>query len=236
MTAEAVNTYDEVPYASLPFPDTHPDRLATVARLFGLNPPDISHCRVLELGCASGGNIMPMAELLPDSTFVGIDLSRRQIDAGQEQLKELNLSNVELRHASILDVDDSYGKFDYIICHGVYSWVPDTVQDKILAVCKQNLNPTGIAYISYNTLPGWHMRGMVRDMMRYHAGRFDDARSRIGQARALLDFLVKAAGSRVAEAMPGLVPLPRAFGRDQRAHLFPPVRGKSDDTWVEIPG
>ena len=194
MTAATTNSYDEVPYTSFPFPDTHPDRLATIGRLFGLSPKDISQCRVLELGCSTGGNIMPMAELLPDSTFLGVDLSQRQVAAGQQMLAELKLKNIELRHASITNVDESYGKFDYIICHGVYSWVPDAVQSKIMSICKENLNPAGIAYISYNTLPGWHMRGMVRDMMRYHANRFGDAPTRIGQARALLDFLVKASG------------------------------------------
>src|SRR5205823_6567249 len=107
-------------------------------------------------------------ELYPESTFLGIDLAQRQIDFGQQQVAELGLKNVELRRASITEVDDSYGKFDYIICHGVYSWVPDTVQAKILDVCRQNLSPDGVAYVSYNTLPGWHMRGMIRDMMRYH--------------------------------------------------------------------
>jgi len=80
-----------------------------------------------------------------------------------------------LRHASILDVDESWGQFDYVICHGVYSWVPEAVQDKILTICKANLTPNGVAYVSYNTLPGWHMRGMIRDMMRYHSNRFAEA-------------------------------------------------------------
>src|SRR5438067_606079 len=141
MTAPATTSYDEVPYTSYPFPDTHPDHLCTVATLFGLKPPDISQCRVLELGCASGGNLMPLAELYAESTFLGIDLAQRQIDFGQQQVAELGLKNVELRRASITEVDDSYGKFDYIICHGVYSWVPDTVQAKILDVCRQNLSP-----------------------------------------------------------------------------------------------
>lgn len=195
MTAKKTYSYDEVPYHSYPFPETHPDRLATVARLFGLTPPDVTKCRMLELGSASGGNIAPLAELFPNSQFVGIDLSGRQIEAGQQIVKTLGLKNIELRHASILDVNDSWGKFDFIVCHGVYSWVPTEVQDKILDISKKNLNPDGVAYVSYNTLPGWHMRGMIRDMMRYHATRFAEPAVRIGQARALLDFLVQAVGN-----------------------------------------
>jgi hypothetical protein len=53
----ATNPYDEVPYPDKPVPKSHPDRLAAVATLFGMQPPAIDHCRVLELGCASGRNL-----------------------------------------------------------------------------------------------------------------------------------------------------------------------------------
>ncbi|HVL11243.1 MAG TPA: class I SAM-dependent methyltransferase [Gemmata sp.] len=189
----SANSYDEVPYDSNPFPYTHPARVATVATLFGLRPPPVATCRVLELGCASGGNLVPMAESLPGGEFVGVDFSARQIADGEHVVRESGLKNVQLRHASILDIDDSYGRFDYVICHGVFSWVPDAVRDKILAVCRDLLTPDGVAYVSYNTYPGWHMRGMIRDMMRYHATRFDTPALRVQQARALLDFLAQTA-------------------------------------------
>src|SRR5262249_30408638 len=162
--------YDEVPYSSKPFPQTHPDNLATVATLFGMTPPPVERCRVLELGCAAGGNLLPLAAALPGSRFVGIDLSRRQIDDGRPGREALGLRNFRLRHRSILDVGADFGQFDYILCHGVYSWVPAPVQDKILEVCAGHLAPNGVAYVSYNTYPGWHIPGAVRAMMRYHAG------------------------------------------------------------------
>ena len=31
-----------------------------------------------------------------------------------------------------------------------------------------------MAYVSYNTYPGWHIRGMIRDMMCYHTRQFSD--------------------------------------------------------------
>ncbi|MBM3982068.1 MAG: methyltransferase domain-containing protein [Planctomycetes bacterium] len=194
MNAIPVRTsYDEVPYDSLPFAQSHPSRLATVATLFGLKPPQVDRCRVLELGCAAGGNIIPHAEAFPNSWFVGVDLSARQIADGERVVRKSGLPNVSLRHASIADIDETYGHFDYVICHGVYSWVPRDIQDRILAVCSERLAPNGVAYVSYNTYPGWHMRGMIRDMMRYHAFRFDTPEARIGQARALLDFLAQSA-------------------------------------------
>ncbi|HID29405.1 MAG TPA: class I SAM-dependent methyltransferase, partial [Desulfobacterales bacterium] len=184
-------SYDEVPYESQSFPQSHPDRLATLGRLFGLSPTPITCCRVLELGCASGGNLIPMAYHLPESKFVGVDLSKRQVEMGQKTIQDLGLKNIRIKHASITDVDSSWGVFDYIIAHGLYSWVPDEVQEKILSVSSDNLAPQGIAYVSYNTFPGWHMREMVRHMMLYHANQFEESSKRIEQARALMDFLAR---------------------------------------------
>lgn len=186
------NSYDEIPYDSQPFPQTHPDRLATLATLFGLPYPPLTHCRVLELGCAAGGNLIPLAEQLPQDDFVGVDLSAKQIADGQQTIDAVGFHNVRLIAASILDIDDSWGKFDYIICHGVYSWVPELVQHKILSVCKEHLTADGIAYVSYNTLPGWRMRGMIRDLMRHHALSFSTPNQQVEQARAILDFLAQA--------------------------------------------
>jgi methyltransferase-like protein/SAM-dependent methyltransferase len=188
---DKVNSYDEVPYESQPFPQSHPDRLATIARLFGMSPPAIDHCHVLELGCAGGGNLIPMAFQLPGSEFVGIDYSRRHVQTAQEVIRDLDLKNIRVEHGSILDVDATWGAFDYIICHGVYSWVTEDVQDKILSICAENLREQGVAYISYNTYPGWHMREMIRRMMIYHTDRFTDPVRKIQQARALIDFLAR---------------------------------------------
>jgi methyltransferase-like protein/2-polyprenyl-3-methyl-5-hydroxy-6-metoxy-1,4-benzoquinol methylase len=183
--------YDEIPYISHPYPHSHPERLAAIARLLGLAPPPIDRCRVLELGCAAGNNLIPVAEAYPESSFLGVDLSERQIAAGKTSVDALELKNLELRHANIMEVSADYGTFDYIIVHGIYSWVPREVQDQILTICKQNLTANGVAYVSYNTLPGWHMRGMIRDMMLYHIQRFSDPRQKLQQARSLLEFLVK---------------------------------------------
>lgn len=186
-------SYDEIPYHGTAFHYTHPDRLAANAILFGLEPPRVRTARVLELGCAEGANLIPMALTLPEARFVGIDLSPRQVAAGQERIAALGLTNIELRTLSILDVDESLGAFDYIICHGVFSWVPEKVRETILEILDKRLALQGVGYVSYNTYPGWHVRGMIRDMLRYHARRFDDPMVKLRQSRAFLDFLVKAA-------------------------------------------
>lgn len=192
MDPEIVTSYDALPYESHPYAHTHPDQLAAKAMLFGMTTPDVDGCRVLELGCAGGGNIIPMAVSLPGASFVGIDLSQRQLKDGWGQIERLGLKNVELQHRSILDVSADDGAFDYIVCHGVFSWVDREVQEAILRICHENLAPNGVAYISYNTNPGWFLRGMVRQMMCYHAAQFDDPETKVRQARALLDFLINA--------------------------------------------
>lgn len=191
MSTSQPNPYDTLPYDSRAFPQAHPNHLAALARVFGLASPRVDTCRILELGCASGGNLIPLAVQFPDASHLGVDLSARQIEDGQATIAQLGLANIELRHASIGDVDASWGTFDYVIAHGVYSWVPDAVQDKLLAICKENLAPNGVAYVSYNTYPGWRMRGMIRDAMRYHAQQFTNPTQQVSQARALIDFLAQ---------------------------------------------
>jgi methyltransferase-like protein/SAM-dependent methyltransferase len=189
----APTSYDEVPYTSYAYPLTHPDRLATVGRLFGMTPAPIERARVLELGCASGGNLIPLAEQLPGAEIVGVDLSAVEVGQGQAAIRELGISNVTLHHADLQAIDASWGRFDYVLCHGVFSWVARPVQDRILAICRENLAPQGIAYVSYNTYPGWHLRESVRHMMRFHTGQFADPHERTAQAGALVDFLLSAA-------------------------------------------
>ena len=191
VTTDPLDSYDRVPYTSHPHPQAHPDRLHVVASLFGARPAPVTSCRVLELGCGSGGHLLPMAELLPGSELVGLDRSRRQIELGQRLAQEAELTNVTLHHADVLDVDRSWGTFDFIVCHGVYSWVPAPVQDEILRIMRDHLRPHGIGYLSYNVYPGWHLREMVRHMMRYHVRELVDPATSVSQAKALLDFLGK---------------------------------------------
>lgn len=158
-------SYDELPYGSKAFVDSHPVQLSTTAEFCGMATTPADRCRVLELGCGEGGNLIPVAEAYPESEFLGIDLSSRQIELGTAAIAKLGLTNVELRHLDMSDVDDSLGRFDYIICHGVFSWVPGHIQSKILEICRDNATSGGVSYISYNTYPGWHIRGLLRKAM-----------------------------------------------------------------------
>ena len=113
MTEHEPTPYDALLYPGKPFINTHPGRLATLAWLHGMQPAPVSRCRVLELGCGDGGNLIPMAYQSPDSQFIGIDLSRRSIAAGNERLAGLGLSNISLLHLDVMDIGADFGVFDY---------------------------------------------------------------------------------------------------------------------------
>lgn len=181
--------YDALPYESKPFTQTHPSRLAGIAHIFGLDPVPVANARILELGCAAGGNIIPVAAYFPGCYCLGIDYSERQVLDGQARVARLGLDNVEIRQASITELGDDIGEFDYIISHGVYSWVPEVVQKAILEVSARHLSPNGVAYVSYNVLPGWRINQPLREALNLLVPETLDAASRVAMSRRLLQFM-----------------------------------------------
>ena len=164
---EIKNSYDELLYKSKPFSFSVPVFLQSISTLLGLNVADSKNCSFLELGSSFGGNMISQALFNPESKFVGIDLSEEQVKIGNEIIEYIGLDNIKLYAKNIIDIDEDFGKFDYITTHGVYSWVPDNVKDKILEIFKNNLNENGIGYVSYNTYPGWKKGSLLREMMVY---------------------------------------------------------------------
>lgn len=191
MTADTIaQAYDEEPYAELTHFQTHPDLLATIGLLLGMSPAPVDRCRVLELGCAGGANIAALADVLPGAEFVGLDRSEREIREGTDAIREMGVANVKLYQGDIRAFEAlDLGGFDYIIAHGVYSWVPADVRDRLLAACKAMLNPQGIAYVSYNAYPGWYMMRGIRDALLYRTRDAASLRERATQAEAFAGFL-----------------------------------------------
>lgn len=185
---KTLSSYDELPYDGVPVPETQMDYLVAVARLFGLPAANPKSCRVLELGCAEGGNLIPLAWYAPGSEFVGVELSAVQASQAQATIASLNLSNVRVIHGDILEIGPELGEFDYIIAHGVYSWVPPAVQESILALCHRHLAPNGVAYVSYNTLPGWHARALLRDMLLIETRLAHEPRAKLKAAYEFFDW------------------------------------------------
>jgi hypothetical protein len=163
--------------------------LRTLSSLLGIDSTPLASAKILELGCASGGNILPFALKFPDSHTIGIDLSNELVTKGNELKLSLELSNIDLICCNILEVDISFGKFDYIIVHDVFSCVSDEIRNKIFSICKENLNENGLAYISYNTLPGWNNLATVRDFALFHSKHFNELPEKINQIKLLFEFV-----------------------------------------------
>jgi methyltransferase-like protein/2-polyprenyl-3-methyl-5-hydroxy-6-metoxy-1,4-benzoquinol methylase len=196
--------YDAVPYHSHAFPQSAPGHLAAIAHLFGLDVPEVRGARVLEIGCAAGGNLIPFAAAHPEAHAVGIDLSQVQIDLARRHVEALGLTNLELLQGDVSSMDLApLGQFDFIVCHGVYSWVPDAVQEAILAAFHDSLEPTGVAYLSYNIYPGWKAKEIVRDAMLLRGGGKGTPDEKLSFARGMIDFLegVAPADSVLAKAL-----------------------------------
>lgn len=192
MTHPLEAAYNTVPYPSHAFPYTHPDRLCTLATIFGMEPAPVEQCRMLELGCGEGGNMLAMAYALPESTFVGVDIASKAIEAGTARIERLGLSNYTLHALDLAELDEDFGTFDYIVAHGVYSWVPAEVRDRLMAACRALLAPHGVAFISYNVYPGYYERQMAREIMRYHTRSMDGDFERARQGRAILHLAMEA--------------------------------------------
>lgn len=186
------NTYDLVRYPTHPRSQTHPDSLAAVATLFGMKPAPVTRCRVLELGCGDGGNLLPMAYALPESEFTGIDLAPGAVAEARAAADAIGLRNTRLIVQDLRELSGKSGEFDYIIAHGLYSWVPDHVREHLLSICRECLAPAGVALISYNCYPGGHLRQMFRGMLRYHVRGIEDPEAMLAEARRFLRFFLEA--------------------------------------------
>ena len=186
--------YDRVLYPSYARAQTHPDRAATIATLLGMTPAPVQHCRFLEIGCGNGSNLCPIAFGLPSSQFLGLDSAGIPIARARDMAANLGLKNVEFLQADILEAPGGLGEFDYIVCHGVYSWVPAKVRERIMGLCHEHLAPHGVAFISYNAYPGNHLNQMVRSMLLYHVRGFSDPQEQVKQGIALARFIAESQG------------------------------------------
>jgi SAM-dependent methyltransferase len=195
-----VTAYDEVPYTGRPYPDAHPGRLATMAALHGVKAAHIGRSRVLEIACGDGANLLPMAAVLPQSQFVGFDLAEQPVEAGRRLAERAGLRNVTLSTLDLTRFPADAGAFDYIVAHGLYSWIPAAVRDQLLRLIARHLAPRGVAFVSYNVYPGCYVRRMVWEMLKFHTEPLPGTTQRIAEAKALARLLAEGRTSEDAYA------------------------------------
>jgi SAM-dependent methyltransferase len=222
--------YDEIAYPTTAFRQTHPDRLATHAALFGLPFAPAAACRVLDIGCGDGANIIPMAVAHPGSQFVGFDLSEHAIERGQSVIEALKLPNVRLVALDITAADFGAGGFDYVIAHGVYSWIPQPVREALMAAIRHHLADNGVAFVSHNALPGGHVHKMVREMLLFHLRGVEGPTARVQAAgehlrRMAERYSADTPFSRLAQSLCQelLERPPQVLAHDELGEVFEPV-------------
>jgi SAM-dependent methyltransferase len=169
--------------------------LEAIARLFGLNPAPAAGARVLELGCGDGGNLLSLAQALPGASFVGIDAAAGAIARGGELARAAGLRNVQLLCLDLEALPEGAelgegASFDYILSHGVYSWIPPRARVGLLAGIRRHMAVEGVAYVSYNAYPGSYLRDMARDILGYHVRDISDPQAKLAAARELMQTIV----------------------------------------------
>lgn len=166
MSEGAPTAYDAVAYPSAIFSQTAPDRLAVIARLAGLSPPPIAGARVLEIGGGDGMNLLALAAAWPEAHFTNFDLAPTAVARGERWRALAGIENAEMRVLDILTAAEHLdGPYDYIVAHGVYAWVPPAVREATMALIGKLLAPEGVAFVSYNAMPGGHIRLVLRDAL-----------------------------------------------------------------------
>lgn len=190
--------YDALPYRHGAVPESHPARIGAIARLLGMAaaPPDA--CRVLELGCGEGMNLLPLAERFPRSHFTGVDFSTTQIATAEAARAAADLDNAQVMCADLREFEVEPGAFDYVIAHGVYSWVTDEVKDRLLALILRALAPAGVGYVSYNTQPGGGFAASLRAMILASLGAAPNVARTVEMLHALAASFARQPGPHAA--------------------------------------
>jgi SAM-dependent methyltransferase len=203
-------SYDQLPYETRARRKTHPDTLATVATVFGLKPPPVETARVLELGCGTGENLLAIACALRGAACVGVDFSAPQITQAKALAAAAGIGNVRFICSDFKEIAETPA-YDYVIAHGLLSWIPPDSHDDLIALCSACLVPGGLLYLSYNALPGWYQRRIVRDFLMQETAGLDDVASKVKNARTALASLTNT-----------VKPLDWAYGRiiaDENANV-----------------
>ena len=185
------HAYEAIAYVGRPFHETHPNRLLAVAQLHGVKPPGRELVSVLEIGSGDGSNLLPMAASYPRGRFVGVDRSARLNASARAMAEGARIPNVTLLEADVREIPARIGRFDVVVAHGFYSWVPPDVRDAMFRAIALHLAPGGVAYVNYNLLPGGWLRRIGWDAMQFHVRATADPAERVARAREFIALLTE---------------------------------------------
>lgn len=189
-------TYDTVAYPTAIIPALTPERLQAAGMMHGWLGPDPATASVLEIGCGDGLNAIGIAALAPRSRATGFDLAESAIARGVRIARAAGIGNVDLHAADILTYPRDGAPFDYIVCHGVYAWVPEPVRTAILDLIGARLAPGGVAYVSYDCLPAAAAKAQLGAFLNARLGHIGGA----ARAAAAFELLAVLAANQRGES------------------------------------
>jgi len=164
---------DKIPYTDTFFSELNPHAIRCTALMRGFQVPDVQAFTYCELGCGTGHSLLIYASANPDAIFTGIDFNEEHIAFARDRAQKLGIKNCIFQYADITTVT-SLPSFDYIVMHGLYTWVHEPVRAAIHRIIEGSLTQNGLALVSYNAYPGWHVFEPLRMMFREYSMHLSD--------------------------------------------------------------
>lgn len=179
MTTWAGGYVTDIEYTSHFYRETAPLHLNFAIQMQGFRPPSIGEgTTYCELACGQGLGTNILAAANPQVKFWGVDFNPAHIDNARRLAAAAGLQNVAYLDNSfeqmITQPPGDLPQFDYIVLHGIYSWVSEENRRFIVRFIDRHLKPGGVAYVSYNCLPGWSATAPLQRLVREYATRHPD--------------------------------------------------------------
>ncbi len=146
----------DVPYVRTFTKELAPAWLDHAALVSGFTAPNRnSGFAWCDLGCGHGLTSAVLGAAHPQGEFHGIDANEVHVESANRFASDAGVRNVSF-HAARFDeaCDLNLPAFDYIVSHGVYSWVDEAARTAWRRFIERHLKPGGLLYLSYNAMPG----------------------------------------------------------------------------------
>lgn len=157
---------NDVPYVRHFVGELSPARIRLGAAMNGLTPPPGDELDYCELGCAHGDTLAALAAAHPRGRFLGIDISAVHIASARRLARDGGVENIGFLERDLADLlHEDIGEFDFIVAHGLLSWVSPEKRKALLGFAQAKLKPGGLLYVSYNAMPGWASVEPLRQLL-----------------------------------------------------------------------
>jgi len=185
----------DIEYVAEFFPEQSPTLLSFACILNGVEPValDRPFC-YCELGAGQGLTANVLAAAHPHGRFYAADFNPAHVAASRQLAEAAELDNIiflEHSFAALADGAAELPQFDFVTLHGVYSWINADNRRHVVRFLERYLKPGGIAYVSYNAMPGWSSVLPLQRLILEHAGHAGSRHQQIARMRELLGGLLQ---------------------------------------------